>query len=205
MSTQNDQQSSAKRSRDSTQDVSNENSPKAPRLSHSDKSFLRELIRESEYITSKVIKQSIKDSEEKHFDYIKNLIIESEQRILSVIENKIDNVKVELNEIMERVNNLEVLSSETVHMKDEILNLKRQLLKQENSVVSSGIRITGIPQYPNEKLLNIFDNICGSLNINTPPVENIYWLKKIYKNNKPYSPNDEVIVVKLHSPFEKNC
>lgn len=204
-------ESTAKRARESQQNLRQdssveqfENYPKVPRLSNNDKAFFRELIRESEYITAEVIKSSIKDSEEKHFDFIKKLIKESEERILTVIENKIDNVKLEPNTISERVTQLELKSSEALHMKDEIIELKRKILKQENSVVASSIRIAGVPYLANENLNTIFEDICNSLEIPTPQIENIYRLKKIYKDNKPYNPTDEVIVVKLNSPFDKN-
>lgn len=208
-----------KRKGDPMQDSNTENNSKALRLSsgqsslefvkimeqiEQQRSFFTELIRESEDITSNVIKESIEQSEKKHFDFIKNMLKESETRILSEIDTKINSVKTEINSITERVNRLEKKSSETVQLKDEILDLKRKLLKQENSVVAGGIRIRGIPYRDNENLINIFSNICNSLKIVTPQIENIYRLNKIYKENKPYSPTDEVIVAKLQSPYDKN-
>lgn len=89
-------------------------------------------------------------------------------------------------------------------MKEEIIDLKRKLLKSENSVVASSIRIRGVPYYENENLFEIFDNICKFLKVPTPQVDNMYRLNKIYKDNKHYTPNDEVIVVKLCSPYDKN-
>lgn len=96
------------------------------------------------------------------------------------------------------------MNLEIKNMQKEVNELKRKQLKQENSVVAGGIRISGIPYYENEDLFKIFSTICDSLNFSTPQVENIYRLKKIYKENKPYSPNDEVLVVKLYSPYKKN-
>lgn len=206
-------ESSAKRARESHQEL--DQYVKMPRLSSTDKMFLKELIRESEHITSEIITNSIRDSEnntseviknyireseDKHFKFIENLIKQSEERILSVI----DNVKSELNMINERVNKLEIKSAEFDDMKKQISELKKKVLKQENSVVAGSVRIAGIPYYDNENLHSIFQNICKSVNIPVPQIDSIYRLKKIYKNNKPYNPNDEVIVVKLQSPFEKN-
>lgn len=42
------------------------------------------------------------------------------------------------------------------------------------------------------------------MKVPSPQIENIYRLNKIYKDNKPYTPNDEVIVAKFHFPYEKN-
>lgn len=216
-------ESSSKRARESHQD-SNQNSSiekynKVPRLTSGDKAFFKELIKESEYITtekikyairesenttSAVIKNSIRESEEKHFEYIKKLILESEERILSVMEIKISDLKNQMNSIIERVEQLEIKSIQIKEIEKEMVELKRKINKQENSVVASNIRITGIPFYENENLQTVFDNICNNIKIQTPRVDNIYRLKKIYKNNKAYNPKEETIVVKLHSPFEKN-
>lgn len=216
-------ESSSKRARESHQD-SNQNSSiekynKVPRLTSGDKAFFKELIKESEYITtekikyairesenttSAVIKNSIRESEEKHFEYIKKLILESEERILSVMEIKISDLKNQMNSIIERVEQLEIKSIQIKEIEEEMVELKRKINKQENSVVASNIRITGIPFYENENLQTVFDNICNNIKIQTPRVDNIYRLKKIYKNNKAYNPKEETIVVKLHSPFEKN-
>lgn len=216
-------ESSSKRARESHQD-SNQNSSiekynKVPRLTSGDKAFFKELIKESEYITtekikyairesenttSAVIKNSIMESEEKHFEYIKKLILESEERILSVMEITISDLKNQMNSIIERVEQLEIKSIQIKEIEKEMVELKRKINKQENSVVASNIRITGIPFYENENLQTVFDNICNNIKIQTPRVDNIYRLKKIYKNNKAYNPKEETIVVKLHSPFEKN-
>lgn len=200
-------ESSAKRMRESMQESPLEKSTKPPRLSSEDKAFFRDLIKESELFTSQIIKSSIKDSEEKHFNFINTLIKESEVRILSLIEEKINNIQVDLNKITERVHNLEMKSSdptEVTHLKDEIVQLRKKILKSENSVVAGSVRINGIPYRENENLHSIVENICDSLKIHTPQVESIYRLKKIYKNNKPYKPSDEVIVAKFKSPFGKN-
>lgn len=194
-------ESSAKRARES---FDRHNNIKVQQLTSIDKAFLKDLITESESITSEVIKNSIAQSERKHFDFIKNFIRESEERILSVIESKLGSVKVQLNAISERVEKLESKSSETNDMKKEIIELKRKVLKHENSVVAGSVRISGIPYYENENLYTIFNNICGNMKIPVPQIDNIYRLKKIYRNNKPYTPKDEVIVAKLRSPFEKN-
>lgn len=197
-------ESSAKRSNKSKLDSNTENYIKMPCLSTEDKLFIRELIKESEFITSQVIKDSIKESEEKHFIFIDNLIKESEEKILSVIDDKINNLKLQVNNITERLNVLENKSSENDKLKTEIKDLKRKMLKQDNSIVASSIRIAGIPYSDNENLFNIFNNICVSLNVSTPQIDKIYRLKKIIKNNKSYIPRDEVIVAKLKSPFDKN-
>lgn len=195
---------SSKRPRDNTSDTLIEQDLKAPRLSSNDKKFFVALIRESENLTSQTIKDSIRSSEEKHFSFIEGLITESEHRIRSLVETEFQNIKTTISKITDRIDRLEIKSSEIDCMKDEIHELKRKILTHENSVVAGGIRIVGVPQMENENLHHVFNAICNSLNVPPPKIETIYRLKKIYKNNKPYTPNDEVIVAKLQSPYDKN-
>lgn len=145
---------------------------------------------------------------------------EYKDELLSELDKRLDLMRKDINIVIERVSYLETVAigeikesvkkletenSELKHLKKEILELKRKHLKHDNSVVAGSIRISGIPYYDNEDLYAIFDYICKNLNISTPQVENIYRLKKIYKANKPYSPNDnEVVIVNLHSAYAKN-
>lgn len=127
METINVQSPLPKRARESTSsDSLIENDIKIPRLSSNDRSFFVALIRESESVTSEIIKKSIRESEKKHFEYIKALIKESEDRIRSVVENEFQNIKIKITEITERVNNLELKSTEFVHMKEEIHELRKK-------------------------------------------------------------------------------
>lgn len=159
----------------------------------------------------KLTEQILDMMQSKFKEYKDELLSEIDKRLI-VIRNDIHAVNervsylesVTINEIKKSVKKLEAENLEVKNMKKEILDLKRKQLKHENSVVAGGIRIRGIPYYENEDLFQIFSTICDSLNLSTPQVENIYRLKKIYKENKPYSPNDEVLVIKLYSPYEKN-
>lgn len=91
----------------------NEGSCVIPRQANVDKIFIRELIRESECITAEAIKNAIIESEEKHFDHIADLIKKSEEKILSELNKRIDSIQDDLNVLTERVNKLEINSSET--------------------------------------------------------------------------------------------
>lgn len=195
---------SAKRLRDLSSETPIEQEIKSPRLSSGDKSFLVALIRESETLMADFIKESIEVSEKKHFEYIKELISESENRIRCFVETEFSNFKSTLCDITERVSSLENKCLQIECLQNDINDLKKKLLVHENSAVANSIRISGVPSREDENLQSIFNNICLSLNIRAPNIENIYRLTKIYKNNRPYTPNDEVIVVKLQSPYEKN-
>lgn len=174
---------STKRQRVSFQETPMETRSPISHLSGADRAFIRDLIRESEDITSQVIQQSIKTSEESHFEFIKKLITDSEKKILFEIDKKNIIVRNEVNILSNRLDNLEQRSDEHLQIRDEVLELKRKIMKQENSIVSNSLRIIGVPYREKEDLRNIIRNICDNLKIQSPNIENIYRLNKIYKQN----------------------
>ncbi|KNC33826.1 hypothetical protein FF38_09245 [Lucilia cuprina] len=145
--------------------------------------------------SSKVIKNSIRQSEEHHYEFIRKLIAASEEKILSEIDREIVIILQELTDLSERVTALELKSQESANINDKILEMKRKILKQENSVVASSFRIVGIPYHENENLHKLFGNICDTLNITIPRIANTYRLNKIYKNNKTYTQNDSLALI----------
>lgn len=166
-----------------------DNSPRSVRLSAADKAF---------------IMNAIETNQDKLFNSINILIKESEVRVLAVIEEKINNMQTQIDTIVERVKLLETKSAEPENLKKEIKKLNQKLLKKDNSVVAASIRITGIPCTNDENLHNIFGNICNTINIAVPKIINIYRLNKIQNNNETRTPKNEVIVVNLETPYEKN-
>lgn len=136
-------------------------------------------------------------------EVIKNMIIESENRIRLDIDKKINEIRSEVDNLKEKVQRIESVSSEVSLINKDILEIKRKLLTQDNSVVASSLRVTGVPKLNNEDLAQLFKNLCENLNIATPRVTDIYRLEKI-KNRKKSYVIDDVVVIKLHSPYEKN-
>lgn len=186
-----------------------DNVSKTPRLTQAESPLKFIAIMDKRF--DKLTEQILNMMQSKFKEYKDELLSEIDKR-LNLIGNDIQAVNervsyletVTIPQIKESVKKLETENLEIGNMKKEINELKRNQLKQENSVVAGGIRIAGVPYYENENLYTIIENICNSLKIKTPQVENMYRLKKIYKDNKPYKPTDEVIVAKFHSPFEKN-
>lgn len=154
-----------------------------------------------------------------------NLMMEKfEQRILKEFERNLTNVKLEivndvkaelrneLKDIFESLNNdindlkmrIEKLeSTDTVNsqLQNNIKDLNIRILQQENLVVSSDLRISGIPEYDGEHLPSLFNNICKSLNVSNVNLQTIYRVKN-FKNIRGIK--DGPIVAKLQTPFEKN-
>lgn len=140
---------------------------------------------------------------DKQTQLIKNLFKESEERVLLRIEEKMFEIKNVIENLNARVKSLEDHLPTVIELKDEIKELKRKILQQENSVVATGIRITGVPKVENENLSVLFSNICNNIKINTPKIDKIYRLDKIKNRHRSYS-IDDVIIVKLHSSYDKN-
>ena len=112
-------------------------------------------------------------------------------------------MKKDIISVTERVSNLETVAHDLIALKDEINELKMQNHRQKNSLVASDLRINGIPCLANENLREVFDNICCTLNINTPEVKTIFRLQNKNNKNKNNS-QDAVIMAKLMSPYDKN-
>lgn len=185
-----------KRGRADLQKSIYENACKTPRISNIDSPFRLLQVLDSRF--------------EKQTDALtglfKTLIAESENRILNkieAIENNMKELRRDLIEVTARVSKLETVSNEISTLKSDIKELKLQNLRQENSLVACDLRINGIPFFDNENLEKIFDDICYTLNINTPSVKAIYRLQNRNNKNKNFSP-DAVIIVKLMSPYDKN-
>ena len=129
---------------------------------------------------------------------------ESEKRILNGIDQKFTAFQKELTSLAERVLDIEAKISDVSALKTELKEVKEQVAKIENAAVSCDVRILGIPNYENENLANVFNQICNTIQIKPPIVKNIYRNKP-----KPTSPNgshnrDGVVCIKLTSPYEKS-
>lgn len=96
------------------------------------------------------------------------LITEIEQKFNDLRDEIINDVKREVKELNDRVIKLESDNMQINKLKSDVESLKIKCLNQENSIVASDVRITGIPFYKNENLNEIFENMCNTLNINMP-------------------------------------
>lgn len=86
----------------------------------------------------------------------------------------------------------------------EIKMLKSQTNRQDNLSVASDLRINCIPFVQNENPNDIFGRICSALGISTPAFKSIYRMQSKNGNSKETNSPDAVILVKHHSPNDKN-
>lgn len=128
---------------------------------------------------------------------------ECENRLLNEIDKKLCEIRLEINDVTERLNIIETVESEIDLLKKEIKDLKIKSLKQANSIVACDLRLNNVPFIAGENLYFYFEKICQTLNIPMPPIKTIFRLQN--RNNKvdKYS-QDAVIIVKLMSPYDRN-
>ncbi|XP_073821585.1 yuri gagarin [Musca autumnalis] len=127
----------------------------------------------------------------------KTMLQETEDRILKELDRKLSDIRTDFNEPNERVSRLEKGSEEMAQMKSEIDDLRMQLLRQENSHVASEIRVNGIPYQHDENLLEVFTNICDSMNLSKPRVKSIHRLQNRNNTKKQNSPDGVILIEEL--------
>lgn len=192
--------SAPKRVREVLQTSLFDNIAKTPRLSNNDSPFKlinvvdRRFERQNELVDKRF------EHQEK---LMRTLFEEFESRILNEFEKRIDELKRDVLYLNERVTKLETVVDDITSLKTEVQKLKTQMQRQENSKVSSDLRINGIPHNANENLNDIFKSICDLVKIPTPAVKCIYRLQNHNNKHNAYSP-EAVIIAKLLSPYDKN-
>lgn len=157
---------------------------------------------------SKTIKESVKNEirecESNIIEKLNNRMSEIETKLLS----EINSLKSEIEMLNERVSAVEAQSSEIIDMrkemdcfKSEMYAIQNKISKQENSMVSDELRITGIPYIPNENLILHFTNICNALQIQGPRCKSIFRVGGA-KHKKVHP--DSAIIMKMETPYDKN-
>lgn len=136
---------------------------------------------------------------EEHIRLIKSMWEERENILLT----EINKLKRDVAFANERIDKFETVAGEIIEMKSQIQELKEKTLRQENLVVACDLRITNIPFDREENVYNIFDDICRTIDIQTPSIKAIYRLKNKNNREKQNSP-DAAIVVNMLSPYDKN-
>lgn len=161
------------------------------------------LVADSSSRLKQLIDERLHKQSENIYTHMKSLLLEFENSIVNEIDKRICDIRVELNDVVERVSRIEKVVEEVSSLKSEIKELKFQALKQENSLVACDLRINGIPYTRDENLQNLFDTICGNINIQPPTLKSIYRLQN-RNNTKAQFSRDAVIIAKLKSPYDKN-
>lgn len=123
--------------------------------------------------------------------------------LLSDLDERLNMMKSELQAVKERVTLLETATDDLRSMKEEIKTLKTKIKHQENHTVSCDLRLNEIPFYENEDLMNIFCNICNTIETSVPAIQSIYRLQNQNNKHKNVS-KDAVIIVKMWSAYDKN-
>lgn len=148
------------------------------------------------------MEQRILNEMNNRLSYVKHDIIqEVKNELKNEFKSVIDKLTTKISSFEERIEKLELASIENANLKSAVNDLNLRLLQQENLIVANDVRINGIPEYENENLPVIFDNICKYLNISNIHLISIYRVRNI-KNIRGIK--DGAIVAKLQTPYEKN-
>lgn len=152
-------------------------------------------------------------------DSIKNEMRESEKSIVNEVNKKmseletrllreIDTLKIQFQNINDRVSAVEAQCSEVKELRKEIDYLKSEtyaiqnrISNQENAMVSTELRVTGIPGLNNEDLGLHFNNLCAALQIQVPKYKSIFRVGG-FKHKTMYP--DSTIIIKMESAYDKN-
>lgn len=164
--------------------------PKTPRL--------------SDYGNTPKLLQLLDQRFAKQSDDIAAKILQSEQHILSTLDGRITDLQRDLGAITQRVERLELIASDVVALKADVASLKAQLAKQDNIAVACDMRLHGVPVNSDENLLEIFNTLCKTLNIEPPVCKTITRLKNNNNAQNKSSFIDAPIIIKLTTPQDKN-
>lgn len=171
------------------------NLSKTPRLSDSPLRMMQLLDDRFSKLTERL--------EQRFEDRLKSLLRENNNTLLNELDKRICDLRIDLENVSERVSRIEAVVDDVNLLKSEIRELKLQHLRQENSIVAADLRIIGIPYVENEDLKKIFYNICQNFNIPVPDLRSIHRLKNRNNTKQGNSP-DAVIIATLMSPYDKN-
>jgi len=127
-----------------------------------------------------------------HFDLLRrsHYALSEKVKKLEVSMKEFDLVKTELNTVKAELNDV----------KSELQDLRANTSKLENIAVASELRIHGVPIKEQENLTDVFNNICVTVGVTAPAVQNIRRLNAT--NNGTIT--DGPILVKLSSPYARN-
>lgn len=181
------------------------NAPKRGR-EPSQRSFLLENVMKTPRLSNNDSPFKLLNLVDKRFEnlqeLLKTMFQESELRLEKMFESKINDLKRDMQSITQRVTKLEAVADDVATLRGEVENLKSQLQRQENTLVSADLRIVGIPYHKEENLFDVFNAVCDTLQINTPMVKSIFRMDNKQKVNA--NTPDGVIIAKLYSAYEKN-
>lgn len=144
-------------------------------------------------------KQDLLHEFDKRFSVMKTNI----DILLESVTSDINNVKDRVTELETVVNKNMAHQTEIEKLKNEIFTLKMYAQKQENSIVACDIRITGIPSVNihNDNLVIIYEKLCNALKIEPISFKTIYRVKNIGNRRNI---QDAPIIIKFHSPYDRN-
>ncbi|KAL7726600.1 hypothetical protein ACLKA6_010465 [Drosophila palustris] len=109
-------------------------------------------------------------------EHISSSMRDAEARILGVLNDKLSGITGELDQMAQRLQQLERDVGDVRALKEHVASLEAKLsAKIENDANANVVRIHGIPQHEGENLKTLYHSLCFSLHLTPPPrIREIY-------------------------------
>lgn len=115
------------------------------------------------------------------------------------VNTQLNKIVSDVSDLSERVSVLESLKRSDENLVNIVENLQMQLSRLENNNVACDLRLTGIPHENNEKLDDIFKNICSAAGVPTPVISRCQRVNYLAGRQQTDGP----IIVRLQTPAAK--
>ncbi|KAM8701831.1 hypothetical protein ACLKA7_007818 [Drosophila subpalustris] len=127
---------------------------------------------------------------------------DAEARILGVLNDKLSGITGELDQMAQRLQQLERDVGDVRALKEHVASLEAKLsAKIENDANANVVRIHGIPQHEGENLKTFYHSLCFSLHLTPPPrIREIY---RVRQRVQTHSVMDPIVFAKFNSPRDK--
>lgn len=148
---------------------------------------------------------------------ITSQIADSEKTITDKISKDVTELKLSIESINTRLSLIEAKQAEFEPLKEEIRELKQQILEQDDKIKTISMQLEsndehqllketmsdallhGVPLLPNENLRLIFNQLCTNLNFKSPTIKSIFRIRPKTDTESPSPP----IVIKFFTPHDK--
>ncbi|KAL7736331.1 hypothetical protein ACLKA6_014803 [Drosophila palustris] len=158
-------------------------------------------IKASKGMDMSSILQLINERFKEQAELIASKMSQSEERILSLLHERLDSMSKEMQELCERVQQLERDASVVEALKTQVGLLESKLSTLATAEVANDLRMHGVPFTEGESLKTIFNSLCFSLGITPAPK-----LKDICRIRQAKTANtvvDPTIIIKLENARDK--
>lgn len=131
-------------------------------------------------------------------DELRNMRMQQSELIVSVnfCSNKISEFEAQLLEIKKNSSKIDGIVAENKRLKDELSHVKERLNSLDQMSRMNNVEIVGVPEVPNENLIQIFEKITEHVDykLSTGDIDHIH---RVPKNKNSTGQMKKIIIVKF--------